>query len=399
MRFTTISKNTPTERPLPAFSCLLRMLSEISSPLEKSLVNIFYYRIFDNAEIHETTQTVSRLYFEIEQGWRDLQYNKIDFINSWVTDHNDFFWNAKENLDEMSQYIMPIIRASGHIPYNAILSFNLGDLQEWGVLRESSYRAKLIIASFNRNAIQGSLGDNSYPPEVKNLFSKITGFLGLYSQCHHFCQETLDEQLHVAFNDYGTGTVRLYNLFVKKAMNTAKVATKYFSADKVEELKRTLRIYQDYEQVNSFKQFTSFGYHRYTPEEVYLFIMILLFEHENNIFTPTKEEISIFGEKQKEEEMRYIIQHFDDLLPLNMIQTEFAFYQYALAKWADVPVNGFVEFFNQEYTGKWKATKSSNVYNQNMKYNKKSDKVKGFEFAIKNLLNSKKEHTSQTETA
>ena len=397
MRY-TISQITPTERPLPAFSCLLRMLSEISSPLEKSLVNIFYYRIFDNAEIHETTKTVSRLYFEIEQGWQDLQYNKIDFINSWVTDHNDFFWKAKENLDEMSQYIMSIIRASGHIPYNHILSFNLGDVQDW-VLPPSSYGAKLIITSLNRNAIQSSLGDNSYPPEVKNLFSKITGFLRLYSQCHHFCQETLDEQLHLAFEDYGTGTVRLYNLFVKKAINTAKVATKYFSADKVEELKRTLRIYQDYEQLNSFKQFTSFGYHRYTPEEVYLFIMILCFEHENNIFTPTQEEISIFGEKQKEEEMRYIIQNFDDLLPLNMIQTEFAFYQYALAKWADVPVIGFVEFFNQEYTGKWKASKKSNVNKQNKKYNKKSDKVQGFEFAIKNLLNSKKEHTSQTETA
>ena len=82
-----------------------------------------------------------------------------------------------------------------------------------------------------------------------------------------------------------------------------------------------------------------------------------------------------------------------------MIQTEFAFYQYALAKWADVPVIGFVEFFNQEYTGKWKASKKSNVNKQNKKYNRKSDNVKDFEFAIKNLLNSKKEHTSQTETA
>ena len=66
---------------------------------------------------------------------------------------------------------------------------------------------------------------------------------------------------------------------------------------------------------------------------------------------------------------------------------------------ADVPVEGFVEFFNQEYTGKWKASKKSNVNKQNVKYNNKSDKVKDFEFAIKNLLNSKKEHTSQIETA
>ena len=392
MRFTTISKNTATERPLTAFSLLLSMLSEVSSPLEKSFVNIVVYRIFDHAEIHETTQTVSRLYFEIEQGWRDLKYNKIDFINSWATDHNDFFKTAKENLDEMSRYIVPlaehVIAASGYSSSDEIGNSNPGDVQELA-----------LAPSLNGNAVQGRFGDNSYPKEVKNLISNITGFLELYFQCRHFCQETLQEEYHVAFKDYGTGTEKLYKLFARKALGFAKEATKYFSADKVEELKRTLPIYQDYEKWNSFEKFAFFGYHRYTPEEVNQFIMILHFEFQNNIFTPTQEEISIFGEKQKEEEMRYIIQHFDDLLPLNMIQTEFAFYQYALAKWADVPVKGFVEFFNHEYTGKWKATKTSNVYNQNMKYNKKSDKVKDFELAIKNLLNSKKEHTSQTETA
>lgn len=387
MRFTTISQITPTERPLPAFSCLLRMLSEISSPLEKSLVNIFYYRIFDNAEIHETTQTVSRLYFEIEQGWQDLRYNKIDFINSWATDHNDFFWKAKENLDEMSQYIMQIIGASGHIPYNHILSFNLGDVQDW-VLPESSYRAKLIITSLNRNAIQSSLGDNSYPPEVKNLFSKITGFLRLYSQCHHFCQETLDEQLHLAFEDYGTGTVRLYNLFVKKAINTAKVATKYFSADKVEELKRTLRIYRDYEQSNSFKKFTSFGYHRYTPEEVSQFIMILCFEHENNIFTPTKEEISIFGNNgEKILQCRYIIRHFDELLPGGTKHDEFVLYVYALSKWANAKsVGKFTSFFSFLYNGDYVTPKISTVYSKSRIYEKDSKQIKNFFSAISNLL-------------
>lgn len=390
MRFTTISKNTATERPLTAFSLLLSMLSEVSSPLKESCVNIVVYRIFDQAEIHETTQTVSRLNFEIEQGWQDLRYNKIGFVNSWATDHNDFFKTAMENLDEMSQYIVPIaehiIAASGYSPSDEIGNSNPGDVQELAL-------APLL----NGNAVQGLFWDNSYPPEVKNLISNITRFLGLYYQCRHFCQETLLEEFDVILND--DVTVRLYNLFARKAFDFAKVATKYFSADKVEEQKRTLRIYQDYRKRNCFKEFAFFGYHKYTPEEVNQFIMILHFEFQNNIFTPTQEEISIFGEKQKEEEMRYIIQHFDDLLPLNMIQTEFAFYQYALAKWADVPVKGFVEFFNQEYTGKWKATKTSNVYNQNMKHNKKSDKVKDFEFAIKNLLNSKKEHTSQTETA
>lgn len=382
--------NCPTERPLTAFSLLLRMLSEVSSPLEKSCVNIVVYRIFDNAEIHETTQTVSRLNLEIEKEWQDLQYKKIGFVNSWATDHNDFFKTAKENLDEMSQYIVPIaehvIAASGYSPSDEIGNSNPGDVQELAL-------APLL----NGNAVQGLFWDNSYPPEVKNLISNITRFLGLYSQCCHFCQETLLEEFDVILND--DVTERLYNLFARKALDFAKVATKYFSADKVEELKRTLRIYQDYEKWNSFKEFAFFGYHKYTPEEVNQFIMILHFEFQNNIFTPTQEEISIFGEKQKEEEMRYIIQHFDDLLPLNMIQTEFAFYQYALAKWADVPVEGFVEFFNQEYTGKWKASKKSNVNKQNVKYNKKSDKVKDFEFAIKNLLNSKKEHTSQIETA
>ena len=341
----TISKNTATERPLTAFSCLLRMLSEISSPLEKSLANIFYYRIFDNAEIHETTQTVSRLYFEIEQGWQDLRYNKIDFINSWATDNNYFFRTAMVNLCEMSRYILPlsehVIAASGYRPSNEIGNSNPGDVQE-----------RALAPSLNGNAVQGSFGDNSYPPEVKNLISNITGFFDLYLQCRHFCHETVKEE-QAALKDGRSS--RFYKLFVRKTLNTAKVATKYFSADKVEELKRTLLIYQDYEQLNSFEQFTYFGYHKYTPEEVSQFIMILCFEHENNIFTPTQEEISIFGNNgEKILQCRYIIRHFDELLPASVSgksKLDGATVDMFI-RWADTgygKYNKTLLYFNREY--------------------------------------------------
>lgn len=344
MRF-TISQNSPTERPLPAFSCLLRMLSEISSPLEKSIANIFYYRIFDNAEIHETTQTVSRLYFEIEQGWQDLRYNKIDFINSWATDHNYFFRTAMVNLCEMSRYILPlsehVIAASGYRPSNEIGNSNPGDVQE-----------RALAPSLNGNAVQGSFGDNSYPPEVKNLISNITGFFDLYLQCRHFCHETVKEEQAVLKDGRSS---RFYKLFVRKALNTAKVAIKYFSADKVEELKRTLLIYQDYEQLNSFEQFTFFGYHKYTPEEVSQFIMILCFEHENNIFTPTQEEISIFGnDVEKILQCRYIIRHFDELLPASVSEKsklDGATVDMFI-RWADTgygKYNKTLSYFNREY--------------------------------------------------
>lgn len=374
----TISKNTATERPLTAFSCLLRMLSEISSPLEKSLANIFYYRIFDNAEIHETTQTVSRLYFEIEQGWQDLRYNKIDFINSWATDNNYFFRTAMVNLCEMSRYILPlsehVIAASGYRPSNEIGNSNPGDVQE-----------RALAPSLNGNAVQGSFGDNSYPPEVKNLISNITGFFDLYLQCRHFCHETVKEE-QAALKDGRSS--RFYKLFVRKTLNTAKVATKYFSADKVEELKRTLLIYQDYEQLNSFEQFTFFGYHKYTPEEVSQFIMILCFEHENNIFTPTQEEISIFGNNgEKILQCRYIIRHFDELLPGGTKHDEFVLYVYALSKWANAKsVGKFTSFFSFLYNGDYVTPKISTVYSKSRIYEKDSKQIKNFFSAISNLL-------------
>lgn len=336
------------ERQLSAFSFLLSMLSEVSSPLEKSCVNIVVYRIFDQAEIHETTQTVSRLNFEIKQEWQDLRYNKIGFVNSWATDHNDFFKTAMKNLDEMSQYIVSlaehVIAASGYSPSDEIGNSNPGDGQEWA-----------LAPSLNGNAVQGSFGCNSYPPEVKNLISNIMGFLELYFQCRHFCQETLQEEYHVAFKDYGTGTEILYKRFASKALGFAKEVTKYFSADKVEEQKRTLRIYQDYEKWNSFEKFAFFGYHRYTPEEVNQFIMILYFELENNIFTPTQEEISIFGNNgEKILQCRYIIRHFDELLPASVSgksKLDGATVDMFI-RWADTgygKYNKTLLYFNREY--------------------------------------------------
>ena len=348
MRFTTISKNTATERPLTAFSLLLSMLSEVSSPLKESCVNIVVYRIFDHAEIHETTQTVSRLNFEIKQEWQDLKYKKIGFVNSWATDHNDFFKTAMKNLDEMSRYIVPlaehVIAASGYSSSDEIGNSNPGEVQE-----------RALAPSLNGNAVQGRFGDNSYPIEVKNLISNITGFLELYFQCRHFCQETLQEEYHVAFKDYGTGTEKLYKLFARKALGFAKEATKYFSADKVEELKRTLPIYQDYEKWNSFEKFAFFGYHRYTPEEVNQFIMILHFEFQNNIFTPTQEEISIFGnDGEKILQCRYIIRHFDELLPASVSgksKLDGATVDMFI-RWADTgygKYNKTLLYFNREY--------------------------------------------------
>lgn len=336
------------ERPLTAFSCLLSMLSEVSSPLKESCVNIVVYRIFDNAEIHETTQTVSRLNFEIKQEWQDLKYKKIGFVNSWATDHNDFFKTAMKNLDEMSRYIVPlaehVIAASGYSSSDEIGNSNPGDVQELA-----------LAPSLNGNAVQGRFGDNSLPPEVKNLISNITGFLELYFQCRHFCQETLQEEYHVAFKDYGTGTEKLYKLFARKALGFAKEATKYFSADKVEELKRTLPIYQDYEKWNSFEKFAFFGYHRYTPEEVNQFIMILYFEFQNNIFTPTQEEISIFGNNgEKILQCRYIIRHFDELLPASVSgksKLDGATVDMFI-RWADTgygKYNKTLLYFNREY--------------------------------------------------
>lgn len=346
MRFTTISKNTAMERQLSAFSCLLSMLSEVSSPLEKSCVNIVVYRIFDQAEIHETTQTVSRLNFEIELGWWDLQYKKIGFVNSWATDHNDFFSTAMENLDEISRYILPIakhaVAASLYSSYYENVNSNPGDVQELA-----------LASSCNGNAVQGSFGDNSYPPEVKNLISNIMRFLELHSQCCHFCKETLQEEFHVMFNDDVTES--LYNLFASKALGFAEVAAPYFSADKVEELKRTLRIYQDYRKRNCSKEFAFFGYHRYTPEEVNQFIMILYFELENNIFTPTQEEISIFGNNgEKILQCRYIIRHFDELLPASVSgksKLDGATVDMFI-RWADTgygKYNKTLLYFNREY--------------------------------------------------
>lgn len=392
MRFTTISNNTPMERPLTAFSLLLSMLSEVSSPLKESFVNIVVYRIFDNAEIHETTQTVSRLNFEIEQGWWDLQYKKIGFVNSWATDHNDFFSTAMENLDEISRYIVPIaehvIAASGYSPSDEIGNSNPGDVQELAL-------APLL----NGNAVQGLFWDNSYPPEVKNLISNITRFLGLYSQCRHFCQETLLEEFDVILND--EVTERLYNLFASKALDFAKVATKYFSADKVEELKRTLRIYKDYRKRNCFKEFAFFGYHRYTPEEVSQFIMILYFETENNIYTPTQEEISIFGNNgEKTLQCRYIIQHFDELLPGGTEHNEFLLYVYALSQWANAKsVEKFTIFFSSLYNGDYGTPKSSSVYSKSSIYKKDSRQIKNFFSAISRLLANRKKAGLEVESA
>lgn len=391
MRFTTISKNTATERPLSAFSCLLSMLSEVSTPLEESFVNIFVLRIFDNTEIHETTQTVSRLNFEIEQEWQDMQYNKIDFVNSWATDHNDFFKTAMENLCEMSRYIVPIakhaVAASGYSPFNEIGNSNPGDVQE-----------RALAPSLNGNAVQGRFGDNSYPPEVKNLISNITRFLDLYFQCRHFCHETVKEEQ--AASKYGS-TSRLYKLFVSKALGFAKEATKYFSADKVEELKRTLRIYQDYEQLNSFERLAFYGYHKYTPEEVNQFIMILYFEHENNIYTPTQEEISIFGNNgEKTLQCRYIIQHFDELLPVGTKHDEFLLYVYALSKWADAKsVEKFTIFFSSLYNGDYGTPKSSSVYSKSSIYKKESRQIKNFFSAISRLLANREKAGLEVESA
>ena len=235
----------------------------------------------------------------------------------------------------------------------------------------------------------------TFPMEVEELTNEIQKCYELYEKCLHICKDIIEDEEKIKQSPEMAGA--LFEAYKSAAYSRFKNTYQLLSDDVFVILMETCQAYIDFMRAKSNEDFVCKGVHKYNTKDADNLIMILC---RNGVKRTTESNKKLWGDRPElAEEMRYIIQHFDDLLPVNMIQTEFAFYQYALAKWADVPVIGFVEFFNQEYTGKWKASKKSNVNKQNKKYNRKSDNVKDFEFAIKNLLNSKKEHTSQTETA
>ena len=371
------------------FGNALRFFETYSQSLDHKVFYILAQRNADKRYVNRKRSQMMHINSELEQGLLNLETFKDDFNNEWATDYNDFFTTSAMLLNEMRKYmniwmdILYIFRPKNLPTKHDIEVYDIKprDAREISPLADGEYMPYLFDKT---TLIQ----------EVQNLFDDIHRCYDLYIKCFNICQEILKEEEEIKKSPQRAGL--LYGKYMSEAYKRFKNNFRFFTKEFIIHLRNTCQAYKDYMAANTEEEFVCNGFHKYDKKDADNFGNILLYDNSHN---KSETEKSLFGEKQKEEEMRYIIQHFDDLLPLNMIQTEFAFYQYALAKWADVPVKGFVDFFNQEYTGKWKASKKSNVNKQNKKYNRKSDNVKDFEFAIKNLLNSKKEHTSQTETA
>ena len=93
----------------------------------------------------------------------------------------------------------------------------------------------------------------------------------------------------------------------------------------------------------------------------------------------TTTEKALWGYDKKIKRVRYVVSHFDDLLPADFNHKDMGLYEYMFSQWA-LPSNikQAVEYFIQHYHGRHKVVKYAAANKRSSQYDKNSEKAKNF---------------------
>lgn len=155
--------------------------------------------------------------------------------------------------------------------------------------------------------------------------------------------------------------------------------------DIVEVLKEINPAYMSYQKYASDEGFAQGEYHKHQIADMDQFCVIEHLVSPDNI---TIEEKALWGNNPKTiKKIKYVISHFDELLPPDFRHKNMGLYEYIFCKWAlQNNVKKALEYFIAHYKGMHKVVKYAAVNKHGVDYDKNSEIVKKFISNIKVLF-------------
>lgn len=304
---------------------------------------------------------------------RVRKYEK-DFNAEFATDHNGYYNSVEEILKHIRSHMSPLKTILRKFCYRKQPSKS--DMDFYHIPRQSVFD-KSILSS---GAFQPDLFDISeYPVEVQGLFSEMQKFFKAEVECMDICTGILEEELRIMKDP--VQSKYLLDKYRRKAFEKLKNQIMLISDDVIENLKTLNPAYQRFSDYASEEGFAQGEFHKHNTADMDHFCLIEIATKNKDI---TNEEKSLWGDNPSlVKKIRYVIMHFDELLPKDFKHKMMGYYEYIFCQWA-LPGNikRATGYFIKHYNGVHKTSKYAAVNKQSVHYYKDSDDVKDF---IKNI--------------
>ena len=339
-------------------------------------------RKWDLDEIERLTTYIvdSRQKMEKEL-YRLKQYQK-DFNDMFATDHNNYYNSVAELLRHIRSHTSPLKnllkKTCNHRHPNK------KDCERYKI-KPKSVRKESILASSSYQKSLFGIDDPTTPPQVNSLFHELKKFFADEKECMEICVKVLNEEAEIRKDPVKSKYV--LDKYRRKAFEKLRGVILLITDDMINTLKEITPAYQCFNSYATDEAFAQEEFHKHNVTDMDHFCLIELAIAKGRS-TLENDELANWGDQPEcVQKIKYVIKHFDELLPAYFNHKMMGRFQYYFCKWA-LPgnISNATKYFIKHYDGKWKVSKYGAVNSHSREFHQNQEEVKIFKSAIETLL-------------
>lgn len=154
---------------------------------------------------------------------------------------------------------------------------------------------------------------SSYVPIVQELFSELSSFFDILIKSMRLCKDVLDKEKEIKSNS--KECLKIYNQFKAKVLNEMKVIYDLLTEDNVEKLKQNNPMALLMDKYGNDEGYAQAGFHNGTIADAKNAVLLDAYQVKVRMGL-SKAEQALWGtDVELVKKIRFIIDHFDELLP------------------------------------------------------------------------------------
>ena len=311
-----------------------------------------------------------------------LKKYKDDFNDMFATDHNNYYNSVATLLSHIRSHTSPLKNllkktcSRRHPNQKACQLYNIKpkSVSKESVLAAGTYQKPLF-----------NIEDPTTPAQVSGLFRELKKFFADEKECMEICVKVLNDEAEIRKDPVKSKYV--LDKYRRKAFEKLRGQIMLISDDMISTLKEITPAYQRFKSFATDEAFAQEEFHKHniTDMDHFCLIELAVAKHKNKL---ENDELANWGDNPAwVKRIKYVIKHFDELLPGNFSHKMMGKFQYYFCKWA-LPgnISNATKYFIKHYKGKWKVSKYAAVNSHGKDYDHNSAEVIEFQSAIDTLL-------------
>ncbi len=344
-------------------------------------------RKWDLEEIERLSVYIVQSRQKMETELSRLKKYEADFNDRFATDHNDYYNSVATLLKHIKSHISPLKtilkRTCSHKHPNK------KDCKKYNI-KPKSVRKESVLASKSYQKPLYGIDYPTTPPQVSGLFHELQKFFADENMCFKICLKVLKDEAEIRKDPVKSKYI--LDKYRRKAFEKLRSQIILISDDMIGTLKEITPAYLRFKTFATDEAFAQEEFHKHNVADMDHFCLIeLAMAKQNNKLE--NDELANWGDNPGwVKKIKYVVKHFDEVLPAYFNHKMMGKFQYYFCKWA-LPdnISNATKYFIKHYDGKWKVSKYGAVNSHGKDYNQHSAEVKDFHHAIDTLLKNANE--------